>query len=186
MEPYLSPLGSVTSIDFSRSGIEFATDNYGEHARFVLANPRSPSLGLPEDSEFDVVVCSEVIEHVVEHVALLVQIARFLRPGGWCMLTTPNGNVWHHFKRDLQFSTQLQPVENWLTTGQLVGLLRQAGFRTVRHEGRPLYEFRRGLVGQLQRRHAEALFRRVGLYHLWGRLILPTALYQMVAAQKLP
>ena len=185
MAPFLSPLGSVTGIDFSPTGIEFARESYGDHASFVLADSHSPSLGLPDDSQFDVVVCSEVIEHVPVHSALLAQIAGFLCPGGWCMLTTPNGNVWPQFSRHPGYSAQLQPVENWVTTGRLVTLLRQAGFRIVRHEGRPVYEFRIGFAGRLQRRRVEALFRRLGLYHLWGRLILPTALYQAVAAQKI-
>jgi 2-polyprenyl-3-methyl-5-hydroxy-6-metoxy-1,4-benzoquinol methylase len=186
MTRFLSPLGSVTGVDFSPAGIQFARENYGEHASFLLADSQSPRLGLRDDCQFDVVVCSEVIEHVPVHSALLFQVAGFLRPGGWCMLTTPNGNVWPQFSRHPGYSTQLQPVENWLTTRQLAALFRQAGFRIARHEGRPVYEFRIGLAGWLQQRRVEALFRKLGLYHLWGRLILPTALYQVVAAQKTP
>ncbi len=186
MAPFLSPLGSVTGVDFSPVGIRFARENYGEHASFLLADSHSPDLGLPHDSRFDVVVCSEVIEHSSVHSALLLQIIGFLRPGGWCMLTTPNGNVWPQFSRHPQYSTQLQPVENWVTTRQLVTLFREAGFRIVRHEGRPVYEFHNGFIGSLQRRSVEAFFAVLGLHHLWGRLILPTALYQVVAAQKIP
>jgi len=186
MAPFLSPLGSVTGVDFSPAGIQFARENYGEHASFLLADAASPTLGLPAGVRFDVVVCSEVIEHVPEHLSLLRQVAGFLRPDGWFMLTTPNGNVWPQFGRDPRYLTQLQPVENWVTTRQLVALFRQAGFLIVRHEGRPVYEFRIGFTGWLQRRRVEMLSRRLGLYHLWGRLILPTALYQVVAAQKTP
>lgn len=184
MAPFLSPLGSVTGIDFSPGGIQFARENYGEYARFLLAEPHSPSLGLPDDSQFDVVVCSEVIEHVAVHSAMLFQIAGFLRPGGWCMLTTPNGNVWPQFSCHPEYSTQLQPVENWITPGQLAALFRQVGLRIARHEGRPVYEFRTGSTRWLQGRRIEELLRGLGLQHFWGRLILPSALYQAVAAQK--
>ena len=186
MAPFLSPLGSVTGLDFSPAGIQFAQENYGEHASFLLADADSPTLGLPAGSPFDVVVCSEVIEHVPDHPALLRQLAGFLRPWGWCMLTTPNGNVWPQFSRDPRYRTQLQPVENWVTTRQLRALFRQAGFRLMRHEGRPVYEFRIGFAGWLQRHRIEMLVHRLGLYHLHARLILPTALYQVIAAQKIP
>jgi SAM-dependent methyltransferase len=39
---------------------------------------------------FDVVVCSEVIEHVVDRAGLLAEIARVLRPGGVAVLTCPS------------------------------------------------------------------------------------------------
>jgi 2-polyprenyl-3-methyl-5-hydroxy-6-metoxy-1,4-benzoquinol methylase len=54
----------------------------------VLAEPQAGDLGLSSDG-FDVVVCSEVIEHVPEPVALLKGIACLLEPDGWLVLTTP-------------------------------------------------------------------------------------------------
>jgi 2-polyprenyl-3-methyl-5-hydroxy-6-metoxy-1,4-benzoquinol methylase len=41
--------------------------------------------------EFDVVIASEVIEHMLEPQLLLENAARHLRPGGMLLLTTPNG-----------------------------------------------------------------------------------------------
>lgn len=43
-------------------------------------------------ASFDGVVCVEVIEHVPVGEALVFQIARVLKPGGWLCLTTPNGD----------------------------------------------------------------------------------------------
>lgn len=185
MAPYLSPLGSVTGVDFSLFGIQFAREKYGEHANFLQADADSPTLGLPAGSQFDVVVSSEVIEHVPEQLALLRQIAGFLRPGGWCILTTPNGNVWTQFSSDPKNRAHLQPVENWVTPEQVAALFRATGFRIVRHEGQPAYEFRSGLSGLLQRHRVRVLFRKLGLYHVYGRLVLPIALYQVVAAHKI-
>lgn len=185
MAPFLSPLGKVTGIDFSPEGIEIARSRYGEHAKFILANPQSPTLGLPDNVKFDVVVCSEVIEHVEFPFDLMAQISSLLRGGGWCVLTTPNGNVWPQFDRDLRYKADQQPIENWLTTKQVEKLFLQSGFRIASHEGRPLYEFRHGLSGVLQRHRINTLFQQLGLGRLYGKLILPTALYQVVAAQKL-
>lgn len=185
MAPFLSPLGEVVGIDFSPSGIRCARERYSDHSQFVLADIRLSNLGLPEGLRFDVVVCSEVIEHVPDHLMVLKQIAGFLRGEGWCMLTTPNGNVWPRFSQDERFRAQLQPVENWVGTGELQRLLKEAGFRVEIHEGRPMYDFRVGIRGWLQFRMFDWLLRNLRLYGWYGRTILPTALYQVVAAQKL-
>jgi len=47
--------------------------------------------GLPyAQAEFDLVTCSEVIEHLENYRALIREAARVLKPGGWLVLTTPN------------------------------------------------------------------------------------------------
>jgi len=47
--------------------------------------------GLPyADESFDLVVITEVIEHLENHRAAIVDLARVLRPGGHLILTTPN------------------------------------------------------------------------------------------------
>jgi SAM-dependent methyltransferase len=47
--------------------------------------------GLPyPDQSFDLVVLTEVIEHLENHRAALTEMARVLRPGGHLILTTPN------------------------------------------------------------------------------------------------
>lgn len=42
------------------------------------------------DASFDLVTCTEVIEHLEHHRGALREIGRVLRPGGVCVLTTPN------------------------------------------------------------------------------------------------
>lgn len=50
------------------------------------------SLGLEERS-FDVIVCTEVLEHVVDPDAILDSIARLAKPGGRVVITFPNDEL---------------------------------------------------------------------------------------------
>ncbi len=68
--------------------------NYGEYAAIegmpIIQNVDLLT-GLPlEDGLFDVVICSEVLEHVCNHVQAIQELTRIVRPGGLLFLTTPN------------------------------------------------------------------------------------------------
>jgi SAM-dependent methyltransferase len=76
----------------------------------------------------DVVVSSEVIEHVPpeQKAAFVQEIRSALRRGGHCVLTTPRGELQ---ARVGDSSSQL--VEAWLTERQVARLFRDAGFAPV-------------------------------------------------------
>jgi 2-polyprenyl-3-methyl-5-hydroxy-6-metoxy-1,4-benzoquinol methylase len=48
------------------------------------------------DCQFDVVLATEVIEHVAHPDQFLVKIAQFLKPGGHIIVTTPNGEYFRN------------------------------------------------------------------------------------------
>lgn len=54
-----------------------------------------------EDDSFDLVICRELIEHVLNPVMLLTEMYRVLKKGGYMLITTPNAynvrpdGVWH-------------------------------------------------------------------------------------------
>ena len=47
-----------------------------------------------EDGYFNVVYCGEIIEHLFNPDSLLDEVHRILKPGGKCMITTPNLAGW--------------------------------------------------------------------------------------------
>jgi ubiquinone/menaquinone biosynthesis C-methylase UbiE len=56
----------------------------------------SDILSIPvPDASFDVILCTEVLEHVVEPIRAIHELARILRPGGWLILTAPLGSGLH-------------------------------------------------------------------------------------------
>jgi ubiquinone/menaquinone biosynthesis C-methylase UbiE len=74
-------------------------------------------LALPfPDAHFEVVVCTEVIEHTVDPLRAIAELTRVLRPGGTLVVTVPN-RVWH-FAVTLANALHLRPYEgyeNWLS-----------------------------------------------------------------------
>jgi SAM-dependent methyltransferase len=76
------------------------------------------SLALAGDS-FDLVFCTQVIEHVPDPAALVRETFRVLRPGGWLVLTGPFWWPLHEEPYDFQR----------FTSHGLAHLLRQAGYR---------------------------------------------------------
>ncbi|QDT63295.1 class I SAM-dependent methyltransferase [Calycomorphotria hydatis] len=67
--------------------------------------------------KFDVITCSEVVEHVEQQPEFLQLMYNFLAPGGVLVLTTPNGRYRSRYFE--LHNIEPQPVENWLTVANL-------------------------------------------------------------------
>ena len=72
-------------------------------------------LNIPfEDNVFDVIISSEVIEHVTDTYKAMRELFRVLKPGGTMVLTTPN-KIWY-FAIWIADTFNLRPyqgLENW-------------------------------------------------------------------------
>jgi SAM-dependent methyltransferase len=56
----------------------------------IPANIRAPAEAIPlEDDAVDVIICTQVLEHVADPCAVLAEFRRLLRPGGHLFLTAP-------------------------------------------------------------------------------------------------
>lgn len=66
------------------------TSNYGQidYVSEILAIPAP-------DHSFDIILCTEVLEHVPEPIKVLREISRLLRPGGRAFITAPLGSGLH-------------------------------------------------------------------------------------------
>lgn len=124
----LATYGNCVGIDPVLSAVVRARELFPTR-EFKLADPRT-LLSDIGTGRFDLVVASEVIEHVIdsEKEGFLRSIHSLLAPNGFAILTTPRGELWNAWKR---LGIEEQPVEQWLTEKSLEELSRSVNFRII-------------------------------------------------------
>jgi SAM-dependent methyltransferase len=125
-QPYRSLLTHAKSYQ----GLDIAESD----ERFGYARPDTLFVsGYPwpvADASADLVLCTEVLEHVLEPADLLREVRRCMRPGGRLLMTVPFAARWHFV-----------PYDYWrFTPSGITHLLHGAGFVNVRifSRGNPL------------------------------------------------
>lgn len=89
------------------------------------------------DDYFDVVIASELLEHVTDPLSLLKQVARILRPGGVLWATTPNGRGVSSRMLGVSWTTVCPPEHLQLfSINGLRQLIEKAGFERIRMQAR--------------------------------------------------
>lgn len=83
---------AIVGLDWSKAALKAAKDRGVTAARASLEGEGLP---LPDES-MDVVVMSELIEHLVDPDAALEEVLRILKPGGTLLLSTPNLAAWYN------------------------------------------------------------------------------------------
>ena len=92
-----------------------------------------------EENSFDVVVASEVIEHVLHPDAFLRSIRSVLKPGGKLLLTTQNSNAIHYRLRMLVGKFRWDETHLRLySKPELKNEIEKGGFRVEKMEGIPI------------------------------------------------
>jgi len=78
------------------TAIEYDADNFSMLQRNLGRDPaatiqRGSILDIPfADHSFDVVQCTQVLEHIVEHEKAAAELSRVLKPGGHAIITVPH------------------------------------------------------------------------------------------------
>lgn len=96
----------VIGVDISINAIEEASKSFGNHYKYADIFEYAPE----HRNSYDVIILTEVIEHLNEPVKFLESIMMMLKQGGRIILTTPNKTV---FPADVSWATELPPVHLW-------------------------------------------------------------------------
>ncbi|HNK47781.1 MAG TPA: glycosyltransferase [Nitrospira sp.] len=96
------------------------------HLRFEAGTAQSV-LSRPDFAPYDVILCSEVIEHIPHgrKEGFVAELSMLLKPDGYVILTTPRGEMWEQWKT---IAPPCQPVEDWVTEAQLRDIFVSQGF----------------------------------------------------------
>jgi 2-polyprenyl-3-methyl-5-hydroxy-6-metoxy-1,4-benzoquinol methylase len=112
----LQKLGAVTALDLSPNAVRKAHERFPGvkfEARDVFAQP------LPDGN--DLVVSSEVLEHVEDQARFVQLLSAAVKLGGLLLVTTPNGR-WKQ-RWIARSDVRAQPLEKWLKPGELATLV---------------------------------------------------------------
>jgi 2-polyprenyl-3-methyl-5-hydroxy-6-metoxy-1,4-benzoquinol methylase len=127
-------LRAASRAGWAAEGVEVSA-TAAEHNRaegFEVFNGELAEARYPE-GHFDVVIASEVLEHVAEPREMLREILRVLRPGGLLWATTPNGRGLSARALGLDWSAVSPPEHLHLFSRRAAAsLLEEVGFQSVR------------------------------------------------------
>jgi ubiquinone/menaquinone biosynthesis C-methylase UbiE len=100
---------AVTGMDIDAPAIAHASrEHAGANLRFLVGD----ALHIPfAEASFDVVVCSQVYEHVPDAARMMAEIHRVLKPGGACYFAAGNRIMWNEPHYDLKL---LSVMPRWL------------------------------------------------------------------------
>jgi ubiquinone/menaquinone biosynthesis C-methylase UbiE len=141
------PSSRLFGVDISPKLVSLARSHVpGAH----IETGDADKLSYPADA-FDVVVMTEVLEHLADPVLALGQIRQVLKPGGWILITVPNRD-WLRYQWYLNNSQRYQPVDDqWYRVAEITGFIQQAGFELKRITGAENLYFGGGILRLMEK-----------------------------------
>jgi 2-polyprenyl-3-methyl-5-hydroxy-6-metoxy-1,4-benzoquinol methylase len=125
----LSSYGEVTGIE-PIEGVVLYAQKIFPHIDFITGTTTN-LLSSGKKNHYDIIVCSEVIEHIADNykLAFLSDIRSLLSDNGFLIITTPRKDAEAEWKKH---SNPGQPIEDWIYEKDLSKLITQTNF--TKHE----------------------------------------------------
>jgi len=97
---------NIKGIDISQKAVNQACENFGNH--YICADLFDYAQSNAES--YDVVILTEVIEHITNPLAFIEAILKLLKSGGRVIITTPNKSL---YPTEIIWATECPPVHCW-------------------------------------------------------------------------
>lgn len=123
--------GSVIGVEPISPVVQYAKKIFPEI--YFICGTSKDLLKKRWDKKFNIVVTSEVIEHVPNEYKsdFINDIYKLLKSEGYLIITTPRKEVQ---KEWVLFTNPDQPVEDWISETELENLVSQKGFKKIKVE----------------------------------------------------
>lgn len=149
----------VTGLDIHEASIEYAkAHNAFSNARFLCMDLAD----LPEDEKFEMLVLSDVLEHVDDPAGICARALRHLAPGGMVLISIPNGFGPYELEQRLLRRTRLDRLFDY-SVKKVGRALRRPSSMQGRPVGGPAYNYESGHVQFFHLRDFLSFLDRVGL-----------------------
>jgi 2-polyprenyl-3-methyl-5-hydroxy-6-metoxy-1,4-benzoquinol methylase len=186
--PFLCKYGKSIGVDISGLSILKAKNHYPS-CDFQICDLSSNEVLEKIKDRFDVIVSTEVIEHIYDQETYLKNAKILLKDNGKLILTTPNGKCFSTYFSNITDSNG-QAFEWWLTKEELITLLSNLGFQIESlhtfYNNWIFYRYPQSKLRWFLYRYSMAFLRKIGLEELIEKIIekMGFGLYQIVVAQK--
>lgn len=173
----LRVFGEVKGIDFSEEAIRLAKNRWPE-IDFEIADITK----YQTNERFDVVISSEVIEHITNKHNFMNTVVTLLNKEGYMIITCPNAKVKHHIKEQY---LKIQPIEKWLTPTALRLLVER--YMVVQLQETFLFNFSNdGMLRVINSYKLNRFVRALGCSGVFDALCASSGygLYQILVARK--
>lgn len=153
----------IASLGCQILGIDKDSASVEEAKKMNIYSNASFASGLIEEKtglqDADIIICSEVLEHVPKPLELLFSLKRCLKQEGIIILTVPNGYGWFEMEKFFYESLRLKSAFNFLNKiipiGKLFNFQRDLPLVTLDEEDGHLQRFTPGKL--------DSLFNKAGL-----------------------
>jgi SAM-dependent methyltransferase len=126
---FANVFGRCDGVDPIESSINLAR-RYFPNLTFYLGTA-AEVLQSSSFNPYDVIITSEVIEHIEEKEGFVNLIRKCLKPEGYVILTTPRGE---EYKKWLRLGREGQPIEEWISETDLRSLFERYQFVPIKHD----------------------------------------------------
>lgn len=117
----LSKYGHVTACDLADKGVTKGHTNYPSVSFYEVDLSRQLPMNYFSEP-FDMIISTEVIEHIFDQQIYIQNLVQCLKPGGCLILTTPNGALYSKY---FHGNREGQAFEFWLRRDELKELLEK-------------------------------------------------------------